>query len=569
MYKKFIILTISTLLSGFCMAQNTMKDILNSSKYTDKQDRVTDLYLKGKWALNIEGNVVKAGMFFAGVVTIDSMHAPTHYEIAGMIRDPKKALKHIERAVEVDSTNITYLYLLSSLYADSGDVDKAIEVGEKILSLDNKSQRNYMYLISLKAINKEPKKALDLLDSVKVKFGESDEYIDYRAEVMGMMAATPELIAQIKEMINTMPEDSGLKLLLANKYASIGQDTLAEGLYNEILASEPNDIRATAAMFDLYNARGDKERVIELLPTIFESRDIIVGAKLEMFVNLLAKDEYYQTKHLDKMIGFAKSLSEQYPDNYDAIKIYAQELLFAQRETEALEIMKSCVQKGVGGASAILAVIDLEIRLKNINSAIEYCDMALSKYPEDRAMLISTKVYILSISNMEKKAIDILKAEIKTTKDSTYRSFLYTAMGDTYSMILDNKKAATNYKKAVAFNKQNIVALNNYAYLLAEGERELELALSMSLSVVDKEPSNPTYLDTYAWVLYKMGRYEEAKKAMSKAIALDTTNNAILLLHYGDILDKLGQRVVAEKYWKKALEAGADIAEIEKRVIKK
>lgn len=566
MLKKLIILTTFTLFSGLCFAQGAMKSVFSSSQYKDKSDRVTELYLNGKWSLNIEADPVQAGLYFAAALTLDSLHAPTHYEIAGMMRDPNKGLKHIEQAVKGDSTNITYLYLLSSLYADSGNLPKAIEVGERILKVDNMTQRNYLYLLSLRVINKEPQKALSLLDTIKVKFGDSEELNDYKAEVISTMGATPELIAQIEGMIEKNPEDKELKILLGNKYAMMGQDSIAESIYNAIVSEDPGNIRATVSLFDLYNSRGEKERVLTLLPSIFEAKEVIVNAKIDMFVNVLAKDEYFQTQHLTKLIGFAESLANQYPDNYDVIKLYVQELLFAKKGEEALEVLKNCVREGVGGIGAVTAVVDLEARAGNLNAAIQYCDIALEKYPNEKVALISMKSYFLTLNKEEKRAIELLKSEVKKSTDSTYRSFLYTSIGDTYSLMLEQKKAIDNYKKAISHNSSNIVALNNYAYLLSESEHNLEQALSMSLMVIAKEPSNPTYLDTHAWVLYKMGRYNEAQKAMSKAIALDTSNNSVLLLHYGDILDKLNQRIVAEKYWKKALEAGADVAEIEKRI---
>lgn len=566
MYKKIIILCTFTLFSAISLAQEGMRSVFSGSQYKDKADRVTEFYLNGKWALNMEADPVKAGSYFAAALTLDSMHAPTHYEIAGMMRDPNKGLKHIERAVEGDSTNITYLYLLSSLYADSGNMPKAISVGEKILKIDNKTQRNYLYLLSLRVLNKEQEKALALLDTIKVKFGDSEEINDYKAEVISTMPATPALIEQIKEMIAKNPEEKELIVLLGNKYAMSGQDSVAESIYKGILENDPNNIRATVSLFDLYNSRGDKERIIKLVPTVFEAKEVIVNAKIDMFINVLAKDEYYQTNYLNELVGFAESLAKQYPDNYDVVKLYVQELLFAKRGQEAIDVLKKSVAQGVGGIGAITGVMDLEARAGNIKAAIEYADIALEKYPNERVALISTKSYLLTLNKEEKSAIELLKDEVKKSSDSTYRSFLYACIGDTYSLLLDQKKAIESYKKAIAYNATNIVALNNYAYLLSESGHSYEKALSMALMVIDKEPSNPTYLDTYAWILYKMGRYDEAQKAMSKAIALDTTNNSVLLLHYGDILDKLNQRIVAEKYWKKALEAGADATEVEKRM---
>ncbi|MEG2121953.1 MAG: tetratricopeptide repeat protein [Rikenellaceae bacterium] len=561
--RKIILLFVFVMLCGVSMSQGITNNISSSQ---DKSSRVTECYLNGKWSLEVEGDPVKAGSYFATVLTIDSMHAPTHYEIAGIMRDKDKAIKHIERATEVDSTNVTYLYLLSSLYAETGDLTKAIKVGERILSLEGDLQKSYLYLISLKAMNKQQDEALKMIDSVKVKFGDSEELDDYKIEIMSSMPATEEVIKNIEDMIVLAPDNMALTVLLGNKYMLIGQDSIAEKIYKDVLSKEPDNIRAKVSLFDMYNAKDDRENVLKLLPSIFAAKEIIVNAKIDIFVNVLAKDEYYQTEQLNAVIGFAKTLIEQYPDNYDIIKLYVQEMIFANRIDDAIYILKKSVNDEVGGIRAAYGVIQLEEQRGNYAAAVDYCDTIIDKYPNERAALISTKSYLLTKNGQIKLAVEMLKTEAKESKDNKYKSYLYTNIGDTYSISFETTKAIENYKKAISYDQSNIIALNNYAYRLSEEGHDLEKALSMALMVINKEPSNPTYLDTYAWILYKMGRFDEAQKAMSKAIALDTTNNSTLLLHYGDIMEKLNQKVVAEKYWKKALEAGADIAEIEKRI---
>ena len=53
---------------------------------------------------------------------------------------------------------------------------------------------------------------------------------------------------------------------------------------------------------------------------------------------------------------------------------------------------------------------------------------------------------------------------------------------------------------------------------------------------------------------------------MRQALSLDSEGNSTLQLHYGDILFALGEKFMAETYWKRALEAGADKAEVERRL---
>lgn len=121
-------------------------------------------------------------------------------------------------------------------------------------------------------------------------------------------------------------------------------------------------------------------------------------------------------------------------------------------------------------------------------------------------------------------------------------------------------------QKALKYNPDNVLVLNNWAYFLSLEGKQLEQALKMAERVTELTDRNPTYMDTQAWILFKLGRLEEARQLMRQAVALDGQKSRELLLHYGDILHALGEQFMAETYWKKALDKGYDKAVIEERM---
>ena len=120
------------------------------------------------------------------------------------------------------------------------------------------------------------------------------------------------------------------------------------------------------------------------------------------------------------------------------------------------------------------------------------------------------------------------------------------------------KEAFRHYKRALSFNSDNALVLNNYAYFLSLRNEDLEKALRMAERAVELQPNNASYVDTKAWVLHTMGRNEEAKQVMRQALSLSSMQDASLLMHYGDILWSLGEKFMAETYWQKAVERGYD-----------
>ena len=62
------------------------------------------------------------------------------------------------------------------------------------------------------------------------------------------------------------------------------------------------------------------------------------------------------------------------------------------------------------------------------------------------------------------------------------------------------------------------MALNNYAYFLAEEGGDIEKAYRMGKRAVEIDPENPTFLDTYAWILFKKGDFENALTYQQAAV---------------------------------------------------
>lgn len=155
------------------------------------------------------------------------------------------------------------------------------------------------------------------------------------------------------------------------------------------------------------------------------------------------------------------------------------------------------------------------------------------------------------LKGARKTAMELLK----TARTDSVKSELHGAIGSLWHEQGKDERTFEEYEKALGYNPDNALVLNNYAYYLAVGGTELDRALGMATRAVNSEPDNATYLDTHAWVLYRLGDYPQAKAVMQRALVLDRDGSAELLRHYGEILRALGDDVMAEIYFKRA--AGA------------
>jgi predicted Zn-dependent protease len=82
--------------------------------------------------------------------------------------------------------------------------------------------------------------------------------------------------------------------------------------------------------------------------------------------------------------------------------------------------------------------------------------------------------------------------------------------------------AIEQYRKVLKLDSRNMVALNNLAYLLADGNQPDE-ALKYAQMAKEIAPDSPAVDDTLGWVYFRKGMYSLAVTHLESAIARDGT----------------------------------------------
>ena len=103
------------------------------------------------------------------------------------------------------------------------------------------------------------------------------------------------------------------------------------------------------------------------------------------------------------------------------------------------------------------------------------------------------------------------------------------------------------YHVALGLNEDNVVALNNYAYLLATYARQPDEALKFAEKASELAPDTPAVQDTIGWILYQKGLYSSALKHFEQFASKASTGTqelhlALAYLKLGD--EKRGQQAV-------------------------
>jgi tetratricopeptide (TPR) repeat protein len=131
----------------------------------------------------------------------------------------------------------------------------------------------------------------------------------------------------------------------------------------------------------------------------------------------------------------------------------------------------------------------------------------------------------------------------------------------------NHAEAAEGYRRVLAMNPQNLIALNNLAYLLATHTDQLDEALQNAQRARELAPANADVEGTLGWVLYRKGMYDSALRYLKEASRNDgvTTSEsaAIRKYHLGMAYLKTGDRELGLRTLASALQINSKLPEAE------
>jgi Tfp pilus assembly protein PilF len=168
----------------------------------------------------------------------------------------------------------------------------------------------------------------------------------------------------------------------------------------------------------------------------------------------------------------------------------------------------------------------------------------------------------LENKNFDVALEELRKAEILAGDNKEFLSQILTMRADVYYRMKDYDKAFETFDIAVKENSDDLTVINNYAYYLAEQNKNLKEAEEMAKKVIETEKDNTTYLDTYAWVLYKRGKLKDAARIMEGIISSGQIPDAEWYEHYGFILSRQRNCTKAIENWNYAIKLDSTKTEL-------
>ena len=351
--------------------------------------------------------------------------AQTYLRMAEIYRKQGKfdqALDSLKKAETMVQDSIEVPYQIATVYQAQGRDEEAAQTLKQLLDKTEKADGNYtqgeksnraVFLERLGTIYREMGNNQSALDTFRkmLPLGDENAVRGYQQIIDTYREAKqwPQATAAAKEAVQKLPNDRGLKMVLASQLADSGQADTAIEQVKALLKGTADDREVYVALSQMYTR-------------------LKRWNEAEQAIN---KAEQLSTKPEDKMYAvFVKG------------SVYEREKKYEQAEEAFKQVLSSDPQNAVALNYLGYMLADRGVRL---DEALNYVKKAIDLDPANGAYLDSLGWAYYKLGKYDLAEQNLSKAVQRTPNDPTVQDHL----GDVYQKVGRLKQAAAHWERAL------------------------------------------------------------------------------------------------------------------------
>jgi len=506
----------------------------------------------------------------------------------------KRAIEQYQQIVRLEPKSVEDHLLLGRLYRLNNDLLKAEAEFKTAVQIEPTSEDALTTLAYLYNEEGDSKRAAETLNQVPEAARTSKMYsaLGYTYE---QEKDYKKAVEAYRSAVNSDKDNLDASRGLAQNLLNDNQQDAALEQFRQIVEADPHDAQSLMRMAEIYRREGKFDQALDAL----KRAENEVQDSLEVPYNIAV---IYQAQgRFDDAINELNQLlqkSEKPDGSYTAGEknnrsVFLERLGSIYRDTgrtqQAIDTFRKMLTLGDEPMSrGYQQMVETYRDAKEFSQATAIAQEAANKLPNDRnvKMMLAGQ---LADSGQPDAGINMAKSLLKNDGSSDDRE-VWLTLANIYSRLrrfpdaenaIDSaEKLATRqedkdyvlfmagsiyerqkkydqaedvFKKVLANDPNNAVALNYLGYMMADRGLHLDEALGYLKRAVQIDPYNGAYLDSIGWAYYKLGNYDLAEENLRKA-SERTANDPTVLDHLGDLYQKTDRLKLAAAYWERALQ---------------
>lgn len=555
----------------FCLG--IVMPLLAQVQNNEELDRKYDYYFHEATRLRIQKKYDASYDMLQHCLAIRPHSPSALYELAQyyiVLKQNERGTATMAEAVKYAPDNYWYAQGLANLYVQQNKLDEAAELLEEMAKrFPSKIDVTYS-LLQVYSRQANFDKSIELLDKLEVRFGKNEQISMQKFAIYDQQGEDNKAMAELKSLADEFPTDYRYQVILGDAYLQKEKYQQAYDIYQQILKAEPDNAMAMYSLAAYYEQTGQTEKYDQQLNSVLLNRKVDSDTKADVMRRLIIRNE---SSHKDStiVINLFDRIMEQEPDEAQLPLLYAQFLYSKNMKDKAVPVLNQVLQIEPTNTVARMTLLGEAVNKQDYDWVIDLCQTGTEANPD----MLEFYYYLAVGYNQTQRTDSVVSVcqralqHVTEDSESNVVSDFYAILGDAYHTKKMMPETYEAYEKALEYNSNNIMALNNYAYYLSLERRDLDRAEEMSYKTVKAEPNNATYLDTYAWILFEKANYEQAKIYIDQALQNDDSLSAEVLEHCGDIYFHTGDTTKAVEFWQKAKDNGSKSNSIDQKIKQK
>ena len=515
--------------------------------------RIRDAVLEAQDILKRDGNNLEAHRLLGRIYlrSLGDMQAGTQsQEIL------KLAIEQYEQLVKLDPNSVEDHLLLGRLYRLNNELLKSETEFKTAVKIAPDSEEAVSTLAYLYNEEGDSAHALQVLNAIPETAR--------TAKLYSALGYTYEQQKQYKEAIDAYRRSTELDRDnldsvrgLAQNLMNDGQTEAALEQYKVIADADPSDAQTYMRIAEINRRNGKFDQAMEAL----KKANSVVPDSLEVEYNIAVIDEaqgkyddavtilnqllqktehadgQYSTSEKNNRAVFMERLGTVYREankqqlavetfrkmlalgDDNAIRGY-QQIIETYRDNRqwqmATDVAAEAAKKFPDDRDLQLVWASQQADMGKADAAIARVKGMLKGTPDDRTVYIALAQMNSRVKNW-KAAEEYINKALELASRQEDRDYVIFVQGSIYERQKKYDLAEESFKKVLADDPKNAMALNYLGYMLADRGTRVEEALGYIRRAVALDPQNGAYLDSLGWAYYKLGNYDLAEENLRRA----------------------------------------------------
>lgn len=419
-------------------------EAINDTLVTDDLGEVTDqfqeLFFKGLAQSGIENyeraiNYLKKSLDLAPDPSVIHFQLAKNYE---KMEDYEEAVLHYKEALKKRPDEDSILINLLELYQLQGNIEEALKIAAKLAI---KEPAYYMDLAHLETLKGQDIKALDHLNLLEQKKGETAETMALRQRLYRKTQIPGELIIYFQEEFQKNPSiPQNLRALVQLNYLHHHPEE-AYRFALQLKKLAPEETEVALGGYPHYLDTEEKEKAVQAMKQLIQDERLNKNIKMKVirdFTHFVKDNPSYEA---DLIAILGDALNEGQQSNKELAEYYK------TRDThKALQYLEKATQENPQDYKLVKETLQLQMEEEHYQKVLTLSDRGLQYFPT-QAFLYLIKGKALNNLNQFKKAEESLLDGLNfVIEDEALLGQFYEALIETYTQ-LNQKDQLQHYTK--------------------------------------------------------------------------------------------------------------------------